>query len=157
MKVKEYHQPDLLEDRIDLYYRNKNKEINDILQYLRKHRYRLIGKSENRDIVFSLDEVYYFESVDKKIFAYLKDQVVRIDTCLQDIEDAYYDFGCIRVNKSTVLNVYHIDSLTSELNMKVMAKLDNGEKIQINRSYKARFHNFLKSICKGGSLDESHP
>lgn len=155
MKVNEYRQLDLQEDRIDMYYREKNKEVNEILQYLKKHSQRLIGKSEDTEVVFSLNDVYYFESVDKKTFACLKEQILRIDSRLQDLEEAYYEFGCIRVNKSTVLNVYHVDSLTSELNMKVMAKLDNGEKIQINRSYKAKFHNFLKMMSKRGILDES--
>ena len=35
MKVNEYQQPDLAENRIDFYYRKKNKEVHDILSFLK--------------------------------------------------------------------------------------------------------------------------
>ena len=69
MKVNEYLQQDLTEDRIDFYYRKKNDSVCEILSYLRKHSKRLLGKSDDSDILFSLNDVFYFESVDKKTFA----------------------------------------------------------------------------------------
>lgn len=66
MKVNEYQQQDILEDRIDFYYRRKNKEVTEILDFLKKHSHRLLGKAKDTEIIFSLKEVYYFESVDKK-------------------------------------------------------------------------------------------
>lgn len=149
MKVNEYQQKDIPEDRIDFYYRVKTKEVNEILDFFMKHRQRLVGKVNDKEIIFSLNDVYYFESVDKKTFAYLDNQVVRIDIRLQDLEKAYFELGFIRVNKSTILNVYKINSLKSEINMRVMALLDNGERIQINRSYKAKFNLFLNTMNKG--------
>lgn len=155
MKINEYQQKDISEDRIDFYYRVKTKEVSDILEFLRKHRQRLVGKADDKDILFSLRDVYYFESVDKKTFAYLDREVARIDLRLQDIENAYFELGFVRVNKSTVLNVYKIDSLKSEINMRVMALLDNGEKIQINRSYKGKFNTFLDTMNRGGFQNEA--
>ncbi len=149
MKVNEYQQKDIFEDRIDFYYRKKTKEVTEILGFLSKHSQRLIGKVNNKEIMFSLNDVYYFESVDKKTFAYLDNNVVRIDIRLQDLENAYFELGFIRVNKSTILNVYKINSLKSEINMRVMALLDNGERIQINRSYKTKFNSFLNTMNKG--------
>lgn len=150
LKVNEYPQPGLTENRIDFYYRTKNKEVCEILNYLKKHRQRLVGKTDDSQIIFSLDDVFYFESVDKKIFACLEHKVLQIDARLQDLEEAYFESGFIRVNKSTILNAYKIRSLKPELNMRVMAVLDNGEKIQINRSYKRKFNLFLNTMSKGG-------
>lgn len=155
MKVNEFQQKDILEDRIDFYYRMKTKEVNEILDFLMKHRQRLVGKINDKEIIFSLNEVYYFESVDKKTFAYLDNEVVRIDIRLQDLENAFFELGFIRVNKSTILNVYKINSLKSEINMRVMALLDNGERIQINRSYKAKFNSFLNTMNKGVIQNET--
>lgn len=155
MKVNEFQQKDILEDRIDFYYRMKTKEVNEILDFLMKHRQRLVGKINDKEIIFSLNEVYYFESVDKKTFAYLDNEVVRIDIRLQDLEAAFFELGFIRVNKSTILNVYKINSLKSEINMRVMALLDNGERIQINRSYKAKFNSFLNTMNKGVIQNET--
>lgn len=154
MKVNEYLQPDICEDKIDYYYREKTKEVYDILGSLRKYNHRLTGKSENAEMIFSLNDVYYFESVDKKTFACLENEVLKVDIRLFDLENAYFEFGFIRVNKSTILNAYKINSLKSELNMKVIALLDNGEKVQINRSYKSKFNLFLKTMNGGGFQNE---
>ncbi|MEG0792809.1 MAG: LytTR family DNA-binding domain-containing protein [Lachnospiraceae bacterium] len=155
MKVNEYQQKDILKDRIDFYYRMKTKEVNEILDFLRKHSLSLIGKVNDKEIIFSLNDVYYFESIEKKMFAYLDNKVVRIDLRLQDLENAYFELGFVRINKSTILNVYKINSLKSEINMRLMALLDNGERVQINRSYKAKFNLFLNTMNKGGFQNES--
>ena len=155
MKINEFLQKDLTEDRIDFYYRDKNAEVCEILNYLRKHRQRLSGKIEGRERIFSLNDVFYFESVDKKTFAYLAEEVVRVDVRLQGLEAAYFEAGFVRVNKATVLNVFKIRSLKPELNMRVMAVLDNGERIQVNRSYKAKFNLFLNTTSKGGFQHET--
>lgn len=150
MKINEYQQKDISEDRIDFYYHTKTREVSDILKFLRNHSQRLVGKAGDREIIFSLNDIFYFESVDKRTFAYLDHEVVRLDICLQDLENAYFEMGFVRVNKSTILNVYKINSLKPELNMRVTALLENGEKIQINRSYKAKFNSFLNTMDKGG-------
>ncbi len=155
MKINEYQQENISENKIDFYYRRKSPEVNEILDFLRKHSQRLMGKSEGGDIIFSLNDVYYFESVDKKTFAYLEKDVVRIEMSLQDLENAYFEMGFVRVNKSAILNVYKINSLKPELNMRVTALLDNGERIQINRSYKVKFNMFLNAMNQGGGLDET--
>ena len=36
-------------------------------------------------MIFSLDEVFYFESVDKKTFACLEKKVLQMDARLQDL------------------------------------------------------------------------
>ena len=84
MKVNEYQQKHILENRIDFYYRRKTKEVTDILDFLRKHSLRLSGKANDREILFSLNDVYYFESVDKKTFACLDHEVLRLEIRLQD-------------------------------------------------------------------------
>ena len=150
MKINEYRNKTINEDRIDYYYRKRTNEVNEVLGLLKKYSHKLIGKAENRETVFSLNDVYYFESVDKKTFACLKNEVLKIEESLSELEKAYYEYGFIRVNKSIVLNIYKIDSLKSEINMRVTALLDNGEKVQINRSYKSKFNLFLKSMNEGG-------
>lgn len=154
MKINEYMNTAINEDRIDYYYRKRTNEVHEILGLLRKYNHKLIGKTSDQEIIFSLNDVYYFESVDKKTFAYLKNDVLKFEVRLSELENAYYEYGFIRVNKSMVLNIYKINSLKSELNMKVIAILDNGEKVQINRSYKSKFNLFLKTMNERGLDNE---
>lgn len=156
MRINEILQEDSVEDYIDVYYRRKTKEIQDVLAYLYSHSQKIIGIHDGIEQFCSLKDVYYFESVDKKTYAYIKNDSLKIDPSLQNIEQMYMDFGFIRVNKSMILNIYHIDSLKTELNMRVIAQLDNGEQIQINRSYKAKFYEFLKLKYKEVTTHEAN-
>ena len=156
MRVNEHQQEDLLEDIINYYFKEKNKEVKDILSYLNKHNDRLIGKDKGREIIISLSDVYYFESVDKKTFCYLQDKVYHVDLNLQELEEIYQQLGFIRINKSTVLNIYKIKYLKAGLNMRVIACLSNKEEVQINRSYKKRFNDFLKQKSRGGNINEDY-
>lgn len=149
MKINEYMDAAIREDRIDYFYRKKTNEVREVLGLLKKYNHKLIGKTASSEVIFSLNEVYYFESVDKKTFVCLENEVLKIEATLSELEDAYYEYGFIRVNKSIVLNIYKINSLKPELNMKVIALLDNGEKVQINRSYKSKFNLFLKTMNEG--------
>lgn len=146
MQIKSFHQSDLKEDHVDVYYRKATPRIQEILAYLRKHEDQLYGMKEDRKIAFSIHDVFYFESVDKRTFAYLQDDILRMDLRLQELEELFHDAGFIRVNKSTILNIYKIKELTSDFNMRIVAILENEEKIQINRSYKAKFNQFLKEM-----------
>ncbi|WP_050607523.1 LytTR family DNA-binding domain-containing protein [Clostridium niameyense] len=150
MQINEYEQKNIPEDKIDFYYKEKSNDVKEILDYLRKHNNKLIGKLDDKNVLFSINDVYYFESVDKRTFAYLKKQVFRIESKLQDLESYYSKLGFIRVNKSVVLNIYKIEFLKSDFNMRVIAYLDNNEKVQINRSYKPKFNSFLKKMNEGG-------
>lgn len=154
--INEYQQKDLEKDHIDVYYQKKTTEIQEILNLLHKQTHRLFGKHKGREYVFPLDEVYYFESVDKKTFAYLQKKVLQLDTRLQDIEEAYRSYGFIRINKATIINVYKIASLEPSINMRLLAVLENGEKMQINRSYKQGFHAYLQTLQRRGKENENH-
>lgn len=154
--IKEYPQEDLREDHIDIYYQKKTREIQEIIGLLQKHSTKLLGRVEEKEVIFSLQQVYYFESVDKKTYACLEKKVIQVDTRLQDIEAVYRSYGFIRINKSMIVNVYKIASLQPALNMRSLAVLENGERLQINRSYKQSFHAFLQRMQKEGEPYENH-
>ena len=47
---------------------------------------------------------------------------------------------------SNLINIYKITQLKPDLNMKVYASFDNGERICINRSYKKSFTEYLQRM-----------
>lgn len=52
--------------------------------------------------------------------------------------------GFARNNKSMLVNVYHIQELKAQVNMRVNIVMDNGEQIVLNRSYKNEFYKYLE-------------
>lgn len=80
-------------------------------------------------------DVFYFEYVDQKVFAYCKEQVYEIRKKLYELEEMLSAKDFIRISKACILNLDKINSLTPNLGGRFEAHLKNGEKIIVSRQY----------------------
>ena len=78
------------------------------------------------------------------MFAYTENGVYRLMNTLSTCEEMLWNYGFVRVSKSNLINIYKIKQLKPDLNMKVYAVFENGERICINRSYKKKFNDYLQ-------------
>ena len=104
-------------------------EVDDKLMrliYALREDERLTGYLEDKIVKLSLKDIYYFEAVDNKIFAYASEETYEIRRKLYELEQ---DFAI--VNTSKIAYVKPI------FNGRFEAKLKNGEKIIISRQYVA--------------------
>lgn len=91
---------------------------------------------QNGEISFlDPEEVFYFESVDQKVFACCAKEVYEIKKRLYELEELLPKEDFIRAGKSSVLNLNQIKSLTPAFNGRFEALLKNGEKTIISRQY----------------------
>jgi len=146
MKINLFKNEVLSDDYLDIHYRKMNPLIKRIMSLPSdKAMSKVTGKSQdNQKVFFEIEKVLYFESVDKRTFAYLKNDIYEIEENLNQTEKNYRPFGFVRINKSNVVNIYQIESIKPELNMRVRANMENGEYLMINRSYKRVFDAYLK-------------
>ena len=75
-----------------------------------------------------------------------KDGVYRVMNTLASCEEMLWNYGFVRVSKSNLVNIYKIKGLKPDINMKVYASFDNGERICINRNYKKSFNEYLQRM-----------
>lgn len=80
-------------------------------------------------------DIYYFESVDTKVFAYCMSDVYEIKSKLYELEKELFSRDFFRSAKSTILNLNKIKSLTPAFGGRYEALLKNGEKVIISRQY----------------------
>jgi len=80
-------------------------------------------------------DIYYFEYVDQKVFAYGKTKVYESKSKLYELEEELAKTDFIRVSKSCILNLNKIGSLAPSLGGRFEARLKNGEKVIISRQY----------------------
>lgn len=80
-------------------------------------------------------EIYYFETVEQKVFAYGEEAVYEIKSKLYELEEDLPEQDFLRVTKSMILNLNKIESLSPALGGRFEALLNNGEKIIISRQY----------------------
>lgn len=146
MKINVYHELGLEENHVDLHYNVLDEETTAIKQYLSTFGGVIAGRDEEteRERMLIPGEILYIEVVERKTYAYLKDSVWRISYGLQQFMDEFGCAGFARNNKSMLVNVYHIQELKAQVNMRVNILMDNGELIVLNRSYKNEFYKYLE-------------
>ena len=146
MKINFYREPDLKENHVDLHYNLMDEETFAVKQYLSAFEGLILGKDEEteKEKMLTPGEILYIEVVDRKTYAYLKNSVWRITYGLQQFMDKFGSVGFVRNNKSMLVNIYHIQELRAQMNMRVNIVMDNGEQIVLNRSYKNEFYKYLE-------------
>lgn len=146
MKLFKHYKPDLEENRIDLYYSKIDQETEDIIKFIDLYNKTLLGKSTHETTWIHPSDIYYCEMVDRKCYCYLKESVWQIDISLQMMIDHFSSLGFVRISKSMVINIYKIDRLKSDINMRVNIILLNGETVILNRTYRNQFYKYLAKM-----------
>lgn len=119
------------------------REMSDeLMQSLRAFRQsgarrRLKLYKDNGLFLADPEDVYYFESVDERVFAYCKTEVYEVRQRLYELEATLPEADFFRAGKSSILNLNKIKSVTPAFNGRLEALLKNGEKVIISRQYVA--------------------
>ena len=152
MRLNLYEDKNTADERVDIYFSNMRPAIRQIIDIANSDRPSLKGRPADEDIddgidiILDPDEIYYLDHIDRKLFAYTKTGVYRLMNTLASCEEMLWNYGFVRVSKSNLINIYKIRQLKPDLNMKVYASFDNGERICINRSYKKSFNDYLQQM-----------
>lgn len=115
----------LTEDILDTVKKLKNNDAKDSVAVV------------NGDAILMLQtkDIFYFDAVDNRVFAYTKDKSYEIKRKLYEIEEDYTFSSFIRVSKNTIINIRKIERLSPEFNGRFVAKLINNEDVLISRGY----------------------
>lgn len=82
-----------------------------------------------------INDILYFESVDKQSFLYTEDDVYELPLKLYKIEEILASSGFIRSAKSQIINTYKISSLRPDFGSRIEVTMAGGEKLIVSRQY----------------------
>lgn len=125
------------EDEIIIRCAALDQELMTLIYRLKTGREKLAVFSGPEIQMLPLKEIYYFESVDNKVFAYCRKEVYEVRKKLYELENDYENQDFLRVSKSTIVHLPKISHLSPLFNGRFEAVLKNGEKIIISRQYVA--------------------
>ncbi len=147
MKLRLFQDDKLKEEHVDVHYRRMTPIIEKVIGIIEgiNINLHLYGKTDkNEQILIRISDIYYFEYVDKRTFAYLKEEIYQVGESLAKLEMDLAGEGFVRINKSNVVNIEHVQAIKPEVNMRVKAIMENKECLIINRSYRTSFKRYLE-------------
>ena len=138
------------EDELILRYQKLNQEVEYIMNFMSFPEKKLIGSKDGSQLVIDMKQILYIESVDRKTFVYLEDDIVRVEYTLTQLERMLNSVRFFRCSKSMIINIDKVKVLDSLASNRIDATMCNGEHILISRTYASEFRRRLK----GETFDE---
>lgn len=123
------------EDEIIVRCAALDEQLMKLIYALKMRQDKITGYVEDKIVKLEPKEIFYFESVDNKVFAYTDKGVYEVRRKLYEIEDDFTHMDFLRISKSSIVNVAKIAYLRPIFNGRFEAKLKNDEKIIISRQY----------------------
>ncbi len=123
------------EDEIIVKCREVSDDLQQLLNLIKQGGNKINGYKDGKIHLLQPAEIFYFESVDQRVFAYCKDNVYEIKSRLYELEMQLSAKNFLRVTKSLILNLDQIKQLSPAFSGRFEAQLKNGEKVLISRQY----------------------
>lgn len=123
------------EDEVIVRCASLDDRLMSLIYSLKAGEGKLTGYIEDKIVKLEPKDIFYFESVDNRVFAYTGKGVYEVHKKLYEIEEEYVYTDFLRISKSAIVNVSKIAYLRPIFNGRFEAKLKNDEKIIISRQY----------------------
>lgn len=104
---------------------------------------------DDREYLFDLSDVAYFESSGNKVAAYIGKEAYETRSRLYELEKNLYTKGFVRINKSVIVNANQISSVEAEFSGNYMSYLKDGKtRLVISRKYIKDFRKYILEVLK---------
>lgn len=133
MKVSIFENPAVTEDHAEIHCQSATDEI-------------LWAGAETP---LSISGIFYFEAVEKRTFACLQTEVYEVFLTLKEAEERFRSLGFVRISKSVVVNLYRVQAIKNDFEMRTLICLDNQENLIISRHYRSAFRERLAAAVSG--------
>jgi len=130
--------PDARETKVTIECRRADENILQLLERIKQSDggdKRIIGVSNGETYCIERQDILYFEAVDRKTFCYTEGGVYETAMRLYEVQEQLGGDGFIRISKSAAVNLNRIKSLRPDFGGRILATMENGEKIYVSRQY----------------------
>lgn len=135
MKIIINQNDDCSEVEVIINCKETNSEILKLISLLREHEQKLTGVKDGKTHIVDPDEVYYFDTVDKKTFIYTINDVFETNLRLYTLEELLSSSNFFRASKSTIINISKIKTIVPDFGGRLEVMLQNNEKLIVSRQY----------------------
>lgn len=110
-------------------------DMNRLISKLKHGDIKIAGYDTNGISLLAAADIYYFETIDNKVFAYGRKNVYEVKEKLYQLEELLGTVPFMRTSKSMIINLDKIKHLSPAFGGRFEALLENQEKVIISRQY----------------------
>ena len=126
------------EPEIVIHCKRVDEQVTELVSALSNLDKKIIGSIDGRNFLLDFPNIFYFESVDKKTFAYAQSAVYEVSPRLYELEESL-PHAFFRASKSTIVNLAKIKSIMPDFSGRLEITLITGERLIVSRQYAPGF------------------
>lgn len=125
------------EDEIIVKVKDLSEETLGLIKRIKEggNKDAIAGYTGDSIVMIPVNDIFYFDAVDNKVFSYTRDKCTEVKKKLFEIEEEFENTSFLRISKNAIVNIRKIEKLVPEFNGRYEARLKNGESIIISRNY----------------------
>ena len=143
MKVTIVEDPAIHETEITVVCAKITDKLNDAIATLTTAELTFAGQKEKETFFIPLNDIYYFETVDGTVFLYTVNDTYECTMKLYKIEEALKNTHFSRISKTVIANLNKTLSIKRAEGSRLVATLDNQEKLVVSRQYVSKIKKAL--------------
>lgn len=120
-----------------------DENVTRVISKLKALEDKITGNKDGKIFILDTNEIFYFESVDKKTFIYMDKDVFETHLRLYELEDRLKNTDFFRASKSTIINLRKVKNIVPMFGGRIEILLDNDEKLVVSRQYVPSLKNKL--------------
>ena len=110
-------------------------ELEKVIASLRVLDLKLTGTKSRQTYILDAAQVLYIDTTDKKTFLYTQSDVYESSLRLYELEQRLSASDFFRAGKSSIINFNKIKSLRSDIDGRLIVRMENDEKLIVSRQY----------------------
>lgn len=110
-----------------------------LIEQIQLYAFSVTAEKDGITVPVALEEIYYFESVDNKVFLYQDKEVFLCNQKLYELEELFSKTPFVRISKSCILNTAYVKSVRAQFSGRLEIILQNDEKLIVSKHYIGAF------------------
>ena len=135
MKITIVEDPSTNETEVSIVCAKMTDEIKNIVSSISAVGLSFAGRKGNEIFIVPIGDIFYFESVDGKIFFYTENETYEAEARLYQIEESLKNLKFSRISKTVIANLDKMLSIKKAESSRLVATLVNKEKLVVSRQY----------------------
>ena len=112
-----------------------NDELEKVIASLRALDLKLTGTKNGQTYILDAAQVLYIDTTDKKTFLYTEKNIYESALRLYELEQRLSSADFFRAGKSSIINFNKIKSIRSDIDGRLIVRMENDEKLIVSRQY----------------------
>ncbi|MEM1136199.1 MAG: LytTR family DNA-binding domain-containing protein [Bacteroidota bacterium] len=104
---------------------------------------RLVIKADGKIYFVALNQIIWVQAFDYYVKVHINARFYLVRESMKKMEQLLPKEQFIRVHKSSIINLHHVEELEPYFNNEFVAKMSNGEKIKTSRNYRDNLRGVL--------------